>query len=36
MPVGITICFGPALLFWLKMELAAEPEGKQKNKDKTK
>ncbi len=34
MPVGITICFGPALLYWLKMELAAEPETKKKDKTK--
>ena len=34
MPVGIAICFGPALLFWLKMEIKAAPEGKQKEKAK--
>jgi hypothetical protein len=25
-PVGLLICFGVALLVWLKQELAAEPE----------
>ncbi len=34
MPVGIAICFGPALLFWLKMELNAEPEDKPEKKTK--
>jgi hypothetical protein len=36
MPTGIAICFGAALLHWLKMEIAAAPEGKPVEKKKTK
>ena len=28
-PVGLSICFGVALLVWLRDELRAEPEDKQ-------
>jgi hypothetical protein len=27
-PIGVAICFGPALLVWFFAELKAEPEGK--------
>jgi hypothetical protein len=30
-PVGLLICFGPALLCWLKEELAAGAAEKKKN-----
>jgi len=28
LPVGVAICFGPALFMWLKAELGTEPEDK--------
>jgi hypothetical protein len=28
-PVGVSICFGFALLVWLRAEIRAEPEDKQ-------
>ncbi len=30
-PVGLVICFGLALLVWLRQELNAEPEDKPKD-----
>lgn len=30
-PIGVAICFGPALLVWVVQELKAEPEGKKPN-----
>jgi hypothetical protein len=33
-PVGVSICFGFALLVWLRDELRAEPEEEEKRKDK--
>lgn len=29
-PIGVAICFGPALLVWIVEELRAEPEDQQK------
>jgi hypothetical protein len=29
MPIGLFICFGPALLVWLRMELTAKDEDDQ-------
>jgi hypothetical protein len=31
MPVGLTLCFGPALFVWIRMELKAESPKKDKN-----
>ncbi len=31
MPIGLFICFGPALLVWLRMELTAKDEDDQQN-----
>ncbi len=28
MPIGVFICFGPALLVWLRMEAQAKRDGK--------
>jgi hypothetical protein len=30
-PVGVAICFGLALLVWLREEISAESEDKEKN-----
>jgi hypothetical protein len=28
MPIGVFVCFGPALLVWLRMEAKAKREGR--------
>ncbi len=28
MPIGLFVCFGPALLVWLRMEVQAKRDGK--------
>jgi len=28
MPIGVMLCFGPALLYWLKMELNGSDKDK--------
>ena len=31
MPVGVAICFGPALVVWLKDELRGQPDENKQN-----
>ena len=31
-PIGLLICFSPALIVWLKAELKSPPQGKDKEK----